>query len=319
MRRPIIWLAVLITGVLAFTLACVVFLPRLLYPPLSRAELQGVSTAKERIELQQAQSQLQSNVRTPLLQGLGALFLIGGLVATWQQVRISREGQITDRFTNAINQLGSENRATRIGGIFALERIARESRQDRSAIAYTLATFVRDSKPASAVHKQSYVRMLKIRAPDVQAAMMVLCRSPLCDDRVNASITDLRNLDRTDLRLDLSRTDLRRASLSGARLDGVNLWGSRLEGANLRGANLRAAGLSDANFALFDPKNLSYEVGADLSQAILTGAFLSGADLSCANLTGAILDEVTDLHLAKITDCTRGLPTKPTVSDGSSG
>jgi uncharacterized protein YjbI with pentapeptide repeats len=319
MRRPIIWLAVLITGVLAFMLACAVFLPRLLYPPLSQAELQGVPTVKERIELQQAQSQLQSNVRTPLLQGLGALLLIGGLVATWQQVRISREGQITDRFTNAINQLGNENRATRIGGIFALERIARESKQDRSAIAYTLATFIRDSQPASAVRKQSYVRMLKIRAPDAQAAIMVLCRSPLCDDRVNANITDLHNLDRTDLRLDLSRTDLRRVSLSGARLDGVNLWGSRLEGANLRGANLRAAGLSDANLGLFDPKNMSYEVGADLSRANLTGAYLSGADLSSANLEGAILDEVTDLHLAKITDATRGLPTRPIVSDRSSG
>ncbi len=95
MRRPMIWLAVLVvTGVLAFTLACIVFLPRLLYPPLSQAELQGVPTAKERIGLQQAQSQLQSSVRTPLLQGLGALFLIAGLVATWQQVRISREARL---------------------------------------------------------------------------------------------------------------------------------------------------------------------------------------------------------------------------------
>ena len=56
--------------------------------------------------------------------------------------------------------------------------------------------------------------MLKIRAPDVQAAMTVLCRSPLCDDRVNASNAQLRNLNRTDLRLDLSGIDLRPASLS---------------------------------------------------------------------------------------------------------
>jgi uncharacterized protein YjbI with pentapeptide repeats len=269
-----IWLAALVvTGVLTLTLACVVFLPRLLYPPLSQAELQGVPTAKERIGLQQAQGQLQSSVRTPLLQGLGALFLIAGLVATWQQVRISREGQITDRFTNAINQLGSENKAIRIGGIFALERIARESRQDRQAIGYTLATFVRNSQPAAAVDKLGPIQMLKIRAPDVQAALTVLCRSPLCDNRAAETTADLRNLNRTDLRLDLSKTDLRRASLSGARLDGVNLWGARLEGANLRRANLRAAGLSDAYLGRFDPNDKNYKYGADLSHADVTDAY----------------------------------------------
>jgi TIR domain-containing protein/pentapeptide repeat protein len=201
--------------------------------------------------------------------------------------RSDKEGDAPDgaqpHFTDAINQLGSDNKAVRIGGIFALERIARESALDRSAIAYTLATFVRESQPAAAIREPGYIAMLKIRAPDVQAAMDVLCRSPLCDDRVNASNADLRDLNRTDLRLDLSRTDLRRASLAGARLDGVNLWGTRLEGANLRDAHLRCAGLSDANLGRLDPKGKVFKYGADLSGADLTDAYL-------ANVRG--LDEV---------------------------
>jgi uncharacterized protein YjbI with pentapeptide repeats len=192
--------------------------------------------------------------------------------------RSDKEGDALDgaqpRFTDAINQLGSANKAIRIGGIFALERIARGSALDRSAIAYTLATFVRESQPVAATRKPGYIAMLKVRAPDVQAAMDVLCRSPLCDDRVNASNADLRNLNRTDLRLDLSRTDLRRASLPGGRLDGVNLWGTRLEGANLRDAHLRCAGLSDANLGRVDPNNTNYKYGADLSGADLTDAYL---------------------------------------------
>jgi hypothetical protein len=197
-----------------------------------------------------------------------------------QQLELALSSQITDRFTKAIDQLGSLNKAVRIGGIFALERIALDSLRDKRAtytlqsIAYTLATFVRETQPSANIQDSSYIPMLKIRAPDVQAAMTVLCRSPLCDIRVNASNADLRDLSRTDLRLDLSRVDLRRASLSGARLDGVNLWGTRLEGADLRRAHLRCAGLSDAHLGRLDLMGKDYEYGADLSDSDLTDAYL---------------------------------------------
>jgi hypothetical protein len=209
-----------------------------------------------------------------------------------RQLQLLKSTQITDRFTNAINQLGSHDKAVRIGGIFALEQIARDSPhdQDRPNIAYTLAAFIRQSQPAPADRKQSYVPVLKARAPDVQAALTVLCRSPLCDYRSNASSNDLADLRRTDLRLDLSRTDLRRASLSDAHLEAVNLWSARLEGANLRGAHLQGTGLSGAYLGRCHPK---YEHGADLSDADLRGAFLT---------------RVRDLHVAKTTDGTLGLP-----------
>jgi Pentapeptide repeats (8 copies) len=197
-----------------------------------------------------------------------------------QQLKLALSGQFTDRFTQAIDQMGSKNKAVRIGGIFALERIARDSVGNEAAeytlhsIAYTLATFVRQTQPVVGVPRSAYVERLKLRAPDVQAAMTVLCRSPLSDIRVNASNAELRDLRRADLRLDLSGADLRRASLSGARLDGVNLWECRLEGANLRGAHLRCAGLSDAYLGRFNPDDPNYKYGADLSGADLTDAYL---------------------------------------------
>jgi hypothetical protein len=209
-----------------------------------------------------------------------------------RQLQLALSTQITDRFTNAINQLGSDDKAVRIGGIFALEQIARDSPHDQDSpnIAYTLAAFIRQTQPAPIDRNQSYVPVLKARAPDVQAALTVLCRPPLCNYRSNASSNELTDLRRTDLRLDLSRTDLRRASLADAHLEAVNLWSARLEGANLRRAHLQGTGLSGAYLGRCHPK---YEHGADLSDADLRGAFLKRA---------------RDLHLAKTTDGTLGLP-----------
>jgi hypothetical protein len=51
---------------------------------------------------------------------LGAFF-------TWRQLQISREGQVTDRFTRAVDQLGHPEVDVRLGGIYALERIAKDS------------------------------------------------------------------------------------------------------------------------------------------------------------------------------------------------
>ncbi len=72
----------------------------------------------------------------------GAAFLVGGFF-TWQSLKVaqenlkvSQEGQITDRFAKAIEQLGAVDAKSgkkklevRLGGIYALERIANESKE----------------------------------------------------------------------------------------------------------------------------------------------------------------------------------------------
>src|SRR5690349_13480543 len=49
-------------------------------------------------------------------------------VNTERTLRLSESGQVAERFTNAIDQLGnSQSTAIRIGGVYALEQIARYS------------------------------------------------------------------------------------------------------------------------------------------------------------------------------------------------
>ena len=59
-------------------------------------------------------------------------------------MQVAQEGQITERFTRAIEQLGSEKMAIRLGGIYALERIANDSDKDYWPIIETLTAYVRE-------------------------------------------------------------------------------------------------------------------------------------------------------------------------------
>jgi hypothetical protein len=130
-NRPAVWLAVLaLSGLLAALFCAVWVIPRLLYPPLGTTALRAVASAQARIQLQQAQSQLANNARSAVLQALAGLVLVAGAVATWWQVHISRQGQITDRYSKAVDQLASRSVDVRIGSIDAMERISKNSAAD---------------------------------------------------------------------------------------------------------------------------------------------------------------------------------------------
>ena len=196
------------------------------------------------------------------LIGVGLTFAVGALNLAFQ--RQSQRWQrnqawITDRFTRAIDHLGHKEQQVRIGAIFELEEIVRDSGSYRAPIVSTLAAFVRHTMPESKVEKDEYVDVLLVRAPDAQAALTVLCRSPLSDDRPGMSEIG---------GLDLSRTDLRHARLADAQLYGANLYNCHLEGADLRHANLSRSNLKSANFGILTS---GFSYGADLRHADLTG------------------------------------------------
>jgi uncharacterized protein YjbI with pentapeptide repeats len=171
----------------------------------------------------------------------------------WQR----RQLWIADRFTKAIDHLGSSSPQVRVGAVFELERIAKDSPPDRPHIVSTLATLVRQVLPEAQVIGNEYVDVLIIRAPDAQAALTVLCRPPLSDNRPHYGQIG---------GLDLSRTDLRHARLSNAQLQHANLFASHLEGADLRHANLSDSNLASANFGRL-VKSSEFKYGADLRHA----------------------------------------------------
>jgi hypothetical protein len=205
------------------------------------------------------------------------------LDANRAQQRLAEQGQITDRFSRAIEQLGqpgADKLDIRLGGIYALERLMRDSPADEPAIVEVLCALVRERRTPEPAPSPSPTRGVVLSpAADVQAALTVLGRRPNPGDR------------RT--RINLAGANLSGANLVGANLDHANLIRAYLVGATLTDAHLTGANLANANLsgAYLANTDLSggYLVGANLTGAHLIDANLSDADLSGADLTDATL------------------------------
>lgn len=270
--------AALAVAVSAVALACaVVYLPQMIV----RLDAAGGELSGEEY------ISAIADTRTLLLQALGGLTLIVGAYAAWrrlvldaQELRVLHEGQLTDRFIRAIEQLGHDSVDVRVGGIFALARVARNSPADADAVIATLSSFVRRraSWPPESPDRfppdtsSDEVWSLAARAPDIQVALATLGQLPhsLEGEWIRLQNTDLRSARMSEYNLDY-------ALVSDANLQNCRAWNVSLVGADLRRCDLRDAELR----------------GADLRGACLYGADLRGAELDGAALDGAEADEST--------------------------
>jgi hypothetical protein len=191
----------------------------------------------------------ESAIRTALLQAVAGVLLVFGAVTAWRQMLVARSQQrvgqrvaVTDAFAKAVEQLSKDALALRLGGVYAMDRIADDDPAERPRIAEILAAFVRDGAPPGGELPR-----------DVRAVLQVLTRR---DWTVG---------------VDLAGTRLAGARMPAARLASAVLADTDLSDAVLRGAVLKSADLSRADLRRTDL------TGADLRSATLTGARLSAA------------------------------------------
>jgi hypothetical protein len=155
-----------------------------------------------------------------------------------EELRLTRQGQITERFTRAIDQLGSEKLEIRLGGIYALERIDKESpeRAYHGTVMEVLTAYVREnsrqdhekpSTPTSGSDEDAEQDkgVEQDKAPPV--------RKPPTDLQAILDVLKRRAVDRVPWQHRV-HLDLREAFLQGANLQGANLQGADLEAADLQ-------------------------------------------------------------------------------------
>ena len=289
--KPRIFLSAAITAAIVIVVICGLVLWKV--PIVQIASLRnakGVDTEDVFKAENEARATLAQTIAT-LAQIVGGFAVLIGAYFAWRNLtatarnleltnrnlELTKEGQVTERFTKAIDQLGATDDEgkpkleLRLGGIYGLERIARESERDHWPIMEVLTAYVREH--ATHNTRPDYLDL----AADIQAILTVLRRREW-------------RYEKSDQQFDLHQTDLRRADLHGAHLEGANLDGLNLEGANLEGAHLDYAHLWETNLVAASLH------GAHLKNADLEGpaledahARLAYADLTNANLENANL------------------------------
>lgn len=306
-----------------FSLFFILVALSLIVIPYLQVNYQGISNNTER-------ATLENQYRATFAQILGGVAIGIGLYYTWRRIaiaekdlkatqenlkvtqenlKVSQEGQITERFTRAIEQLGAIDQfgnpaiEIRLGGIYSLERIANESEKDYWPIMEILTAYVRKNSSINSRSKENFLahetismdiqadenektRVTEIRkvSLDIHAILTVIGRgkSPLNNEETNYIDLHETNLQKAPFyKANLSEANLSEADLSEAILSETNLSRAKLEDVNLKRAFLIDATLEG-----------TFLMGANLEEAILTGANLKWSLLTCANFKRAWLSHV---------------------------
>ena len=206
----------------------------------------------------------EDNARRTLAQIMAGAVGLMVIWITWRRLQVAQEGQVTERFSRAIDHLGNDSLDVRLGAIYALERIARDSSQDHGPIMEILTAYVREhARREPPPEDQQPAANTTHPATDIQAVLTIIGRRK----------TDY---DPPGQRLDLRNTDLHGANLTDANLQGANFNVADLQGALLDRAKLQGVHFINANLH-----------GAHFDDADLQGAFFLLADLTWGEFSKA--------------------------------
>jgi uncharacterized protein YjbI with pentapeptide repeats len=267
----------------------------------------------------------ENEARKTLAQIIGGLFVLVGAGLTLRSLKlaersqrenqqnaeetllISLEGQITDRFTKAVAQLGSETPVVRLGGIYALERIARDSPRDYWAIMEILTTHVRETAKLLSNQPVELLESPPTPKPEIQAIITALGRREKRYEKPNQFL-DLRLADLRGASMeggDFNRADFTGASLDYVMGDNANFSEAVFQHGTLRRASLIQANLAGArlNYANLLECNLGL---ADLSRAMFINAVLTGAAFDNTKLSGTYLNRAIGLTREQVSSAEQG-------------
>ena len=211
-------------------------------------------------------------------------------LASQHQADIAQQSLLNERYERGAEMLGSEVPAVRMGGIYALQRLAEEHpEQYHIQIMRLLCAFVRKPSGIDETPRTERGRRYPRLRDDVQAAMVAIAYRNNLELESEAGNFSLDFYGAYLMSLELNKANLRGADLTNANLEGscltaADLFGAKLSGVNMCRAHLESANLSKVN--LYGSPNMSWSI---LSSADLTGAQIGSADFSHAQLTSTNL------------------------------
>jgi len=236
--------------------------------------------------------------------------------AAAEQARVALENHITGIFSKSVEMMGFvqqsqlprpdgtfvsrsvPNIEARLGAIYSLERILRESEKDQRAILETLCAYVRENTPLEIPDDEAEASIFyrgemppsPTRRKDVQAAITVIGRRPkIAHEHLDFRSTNL-------VAYDFSEHNFDHADFSGSFLNAANMVGACFANCIFSHTFLRAAKMKNASFqsSVFDDcdfTNAEIErtdfkstkiTRTDLRRAHVTSLHFEGANLEAA-------------------------------------
>ena len=186
--------------------------------------------------------------------------------ASLHQAETSQRGLLNERYQKGAEMLGSEVLSVRMGGIYALQRLAKDEPEQYHVQNMRLfCSFVRNPTK----DEEAGSRSIRGVREDVQAVMTVIGTRSAADielevkeqfnlDLAGANLAGVNMVLTIPISANLANAILFNANLTGAHLFAANLTGAYLTRANLTGADLyRAKGLTQEQLdqACADPEN----------------------------------------------------------------
>lgn len=286
-KKLLMWIIIVFAVVLLLVRIASFLRYQVFIYPVNQVSQYGITNATEKANLINQYRTTSIQYIATLAQIVGGGAVLTGIYFAWGNLITSREGQITERFTRAVDQLGSEKLEIRLGGIYALERIANESDKDCLPIMKVLTAYIRVNSYAN----KETLKPGEIRE-DIQAILTIIGKQKYSfnSEEFTPNLRDTRLCG-----ADLKGAHLERAKLMQVHLEGAHLERARLEeayltsGAHLEKAHLEEAHLEKAHLS-FAYLERAYLEGAYLEGARLQGACLRGTNLNKANLKGANLE-----------------------------
>jgi hypothetical protein len=244
-------------------------------------------------------------------------------LAATQQARVAAENHITGIFVKSVELLGFAreikttgtdgapvvrslpNLESRLGALYSLERLLRESKKDERAILETLCAYVRENSPAQLPEDKEEAKrifrgdtpMLPTRRSDVQAALTIIgrrsesIRTRAAEERWNLDFRNANLVAYDFSKLNFDRSDFSGSFLVGAKMSEASFAHGIFSGSVLRDSDLRHSHFNDSFFEHCDLKNAQIEnsnfrfstiIDADLREAKITSFDIRGTNLEKA-------------------------------------
>ncbi|MEI6427383.1 MAG: pentapeptide repeat-containing protein [Pseudanabaena sp. ELA607] len=173
---------------------------------------------------------------------------------------------ITERFSKAIEHLGSEKLHVRLGGIYSLERISQDSQRDYSTVIEVLRTFIQTNSVLLTNLSNKRDIQITVEGKSVDYNLPV---DHEIQSAIQAAAIVIIRRNRSD-HPDEKRINLRDVNLFEANLGKVEIWNIDFSGSNFSTAKLTGTKICVSDFSKTDFTNAHF-ISTDFN------------DVDCAN------------------------------------